>query len=458
MQLRHIQPMRRVVGILVVMVLACASLAGASVTLLLEEPYGRMGFFTATGHAAVYLSGVCADTPVVLRQCAPGETGVVLSRYDGVGGYDWVAIPLLPYLYAVERAEDVPLVANAKMAAFLRDRYRRKYLEDIAPDVKNGETPGGNWYQLVGSSYDRTIYGFEIETTPEQDAALIRKYNAAPNQSHFHLVSNNCADFAKGVLNFYYPKSLHRSIVADIGMTTPKQMAKMLVKFSERHPDLQTSRLIISQVPGSMPRSSGVHGVLESFLKSKKYIVPSAVASPIFAGCVAAVYVTTGTGHFEPGRNARVFVIGGDPQLPLGREDRRAYQQQLKHFLADANPEISAPNSEKVWDRLQSKARPDVDDQGRPVLEMKIGENLVRLGVSAGNLFTSSAPPQLVRQLIEARLQAELRKGAARGISEGEVLRDWAILQKTVADSDSTFANRVANRNVRAENIRGNRP
>jgi len=98
------------------------------------------------------------------------------------------------------------------------------------------------------------------------------------------------------------------------------------------------------------------------------------VASPIFAGCVAAVYVTTGTGHFEPGRKARVFVVGSDPQLPLGREDRRAYQQQLKHFLADAYPEISAPNSEKVWDRLQSKARPDVDDQGRPVLEMKIGE------------------------------------------------------------------------------------
>ena len=159
---RHIQSMRRAMGSLVVMLLVCASFAGASATLLLEEPYGTMGFFTATGHAAVYLSGVCADTPLVLRRCAPGETGVVLSRYDGVGGYDWVAIPLIPYLYAVDRPEDVPLFANAKMALFLRDRYRRKYLEEIAPDVKNGETPGGNWYQLIGSSYDRTIYGFEI--------------------------------------------------------------------------------------------------------------------------------------------------------------------------------------------------------------------------------------------------------------------------------------------------------
>src|SRR5580692_11520989 len=175
MSLRHIQTMRRVLLRLALMVLACTTLACASATLLLEEPYGKMGFFTATGHAAVYLSGVCADTPVHLRPCARGETGVVLSRYDGVGGYDWVAIPLVPYLYAVERPEDVPLFADAKMTEFLRDRYRRKYLEDVAPDGKDGETPSGNWYELVGSSYDRTIYGFKIETSPEQDDALIEK-------------------------------------------------------------------------------------------------------------------------------------------------------------------------------------------------------------------------------------------------------------------------------------------
>src|ERR1700687_3817497 len=83
------------------------SLANASATLLLEEPYGRLGFFTATGHAAVYLSGVCAETPVVLRPCAPGELGAVISRYDGVAGYDWVAIPLIPYLYAVDQTDDI---------------------------------------------------------------------------------------------------------------------------------------------------------------------------------------------------------------------------------------------------------------------------------------------------------------------------------------------------------------
>lgn len=167
--------MRRALLIVVIAVPLFSVFGHASATLFLEEPYGKLGFFTATGHAAVYLSGVCAETPVKLRPCAPGETGIVISRYDAVGGYDWIAIPLIPYLYAVERPQDVPLFADAKMALFLRDRYRRKYLEEIAPDRENSETPGGNWYQLVGSSYDRTIYGFEIETTPEQDAALIRK-------------------------------------------------------------------------------------------------------------------------------------------------------------------------------------------------------------------------------------------------------------------------------------------
>jgi hypothetical protein len=472
----HIQSVRRAcvgfAAIALAMVLTCASASAASATLLLEEPYGRMGFFTATGHAAVYLSGVCAETPLVLRRCAPGETGIVLSRYDGVGGYDWVAVPLIPYLYAVERPEDVPLFADAKMTLFLRDSYRRKYLEEVAPDGKDGETPHGNWYQLVGASYDRAMYGFEIETTPEQDEALIRKLNSSPNQSHFHLVSRNCADFAKDVLNFYYPKSLHRSVVADVGMTTPKQMAKMLTRFGDRHPELQFSRLIFAQVPGSMPRSAPVHGVVESFLKSKKYIVPSAVFSPIFAGCVAAVYVGTGTGRFDPARNALVFVAegnvaggniaGGNRERPLGREDRRAYQLELKHFLAEVYPANPKPNVDRAWKRLQSRAKTTVDAQGRPVLQLPAEDGLVEIGVAAGNVLNGNAPPELARQLIEARLQSELRRRSARDISETEVERDWRLLQKIMTvektEQGTTDASLTASSAPHSDSTRGNRP
>src|SRR5215467_4216540 len=96
--------------------------AYAGVTLLLQEPYSYDGALAGTGHVAVYLDHVCAASPVVLRPCEPGETGVVLSRYREIAGYDWIAIPLVPYLYAVEDQEDVPLWADAKVVAFLRDQ------------------------------------------------------------------------------------------------------------------------------------------------------------------------------------------------------------------------------------------------------------------------------------------------------------------------------------------------
>jgi len=423
--------MGRLFCLLSLLTLGCASLARASATLFLEEPYGKMGFFTATGHAAVYLSGVCADSPTVLRRCAPGETGIVLSRYDAVAGYDWLAIPLIPYLYAVERPEDVPLFADAKMVALLRDQYRRKHLENFAPDAADGRAPGGNWYQLVGSSYDRTIYGFEIKSTPEQDEALIRKLNASPNRSHFHLASNNCADFAKEIINFYYPKALHRSLIADVGITTPKQMAKTLTKFSARRPELQFSRMVISQVPGSMPRSSRVHGVVESFLKSTKYIVPSAVVSPVFAGCVFGVYVGTGAGRFDLDRNAMVFDPDGDLEAPLSHADRKSYERQLKSFIAETGPPTSARHLEKEWEKLEANAQMTFDDQGSPVLEIELGEKPVRVGISQENVMDSRAPRQLVRTILEARLESELRHAPPRGISGSEVARDWSLLQQT---------------------------
>ncbi|HTS35056.1 MAG TPA: hypothetical protein VMH04_05250 [Candidatus Solibacter sp.] len=428
--------MRCIIVVLALAVLGSSALASASVTLLLEEPYGTLGFFTATGHAAVYLPRVCADTPVRLRPCELGEDGVVLSRYDGVGGYDWVAIPLIPYLYAVERPEEVPLFADAKMVAFLRDSYRRRYLEDVAPDTAAGEAPGGNWYELVGTSYDRTVYGFEIATTPEQDKALIKKLNSRPNRSHFRTVSQNCADFAKDIINFYYPKALHRSVIADVGITTPKQMAKMVTKFNARYPQIEFSRLVIAQVPGSLPRSSTVHGVVESFFKSKKYIVPSAVVSPIFAGCVAAVYVGTGAGRFDPAHNAKVFVVGGNPEPPMNREDLRAYQHELKHLLDGAYPEKAGQRVDHKWERLQAKAKDAVDEHGRPVLQMQIGDEPIEIGAAADNLMDGSASPQLVRQLIEARLRSELRRKSTAGLSESEVARDWKLLQQTMDSTD----------------------
>jgi hypothetical protein len=276
--------------LLVSALLFAASTANASVTLLLEEPYGHFGGMNPTGHAAIYLSRVCAATPTSLRRCEPGEQGVVISRYHRVAGRDWLAIPVLAYLYAVDRADQVPTSVGLRDVARLRDAYRRAHLEAIVPDRADGSAPEGDWTQLVGEAYDRTIYAFGVETTETQDDALIERYNAKPNQVHFNLLFHNCADFARHVFDFYYPRAVHRSLIADVGIMTPKQAAECVVKYEKHHRDLQFSTFVIPQVPGTVPRSRPVRGVLESLVHSKRYAVPLvtvAALHPYFGGSLA---------------------------------------------------------------------------------------------------------------------------------------------------------------------------
>ncbi len=404
------------------------SRANAAAALLLEEPYGKLGAFMAQGHAAIYLSRVCAETPLVLRRCRDGESGVVISRYNGIAGYDWVAIPLIPYLYAVEKTDNVPLFANPKLAAFLRNQYRRKYLEEIAPDGIDGETPDGNWYELVGTSYDRTVYSYEIETSPEQDNALIRKLNSRPNESHFKTVSHNCADFAREIIDFYYPKAVRRSFIADAGMTTPKQIAKGLVKFNTRHPDLQSSAFIIPQVPGTIQRSTKVRGVAESLLKTKKYVIPLGILQPYVVGGIALAYV--GNGRFDPAHNAMIMDSRRELQPRLASSERKALMSQLDELSASANSDGKPCRNDKVWRRLQADAEPELDRSGAPILQVRMGDQLVSIGVSRKNVLSTSGSPELSQELLEARLREELRRSAAAKTSASDVISDWKLLQK----------------------------
>jgi hypothetical protein len=269
--------------------------------LLLEEPFGQFGGMTPTGHAAIYFSRICAASPVSLRRCGQGEPGAVISRYHRVAGRDWIAIPLIPYLYAVDRAEQIPREVGGGDVASLRDDYRRRHLEELAPDTSDGMAPGGDWIQLVGASYDRTIYIYEIDTSEEQDDKFIQLFNSRPNKTEFSLLFQNCADFAREAINFYYPKAVHRSLIGDAGIMTPKQAAKSLVHYAKRHPALQLSGFVIPQVPGTVERSRPVRGVLEALVKTKKYILPLtplALMHPYFGGSLVIAWIQGG--HFNP--------------------------------------------------------------------------------------------------------------------------------------------------------------
>jgi hypothetical protein len=422
---------------LALLLLSTAPCVRADIAVLLEEPYSYDGALAGTGHTALYLARVCAASPTVLRRCQPGEAGVVLSRYHRIAGYDWIAVPLYPYLYAIEKPEDIPLFADNKLEAALRDRYRRRFLENLIPDGPSGETPGGDWYELVGSAYDRTLYGFQIETSSAQDDKFIAAYNARPNRQSYKLVSRNCADFVREAVNFYYPKAAKRALIADLDVSTPKHVAKSFVQFSKRNPELQFTAFVIPQVPGTIRRSQPVHGIVESVFKAKKYELPLLALHPVVAGGVAAAYVAGG--RFSPPQDALVFSADDGLQTRLSDKERRSYQKGLEEVtrtVANAEPR----REEASWHHLLDGAQLRVDENGHPLLQVRSGDALVDVGITRENVLSSDAPPEIMQELLVARLREQLRGGRSPKTSEPELRKDWKLLEAAFSEDSEEAA------------------
>jgi len=309
-----LKKMLREGGIVVCFVAGTAACAHASIALLMEEPYGKFGAMNPTGHAAVYFNRICADTPTVLRTCHDGEYGVVISRYHKIDGYDWLAIPLVGYLYAVDSVNDIPATVDKEQVAALRDAYRKEHLLALAPDNQRGGSPKGEWYELVGSSYDRTIHGFQVDSTPAQDQRFITTFNDRRNVGHFNLLFHNCADFSRVVLDIYLPHAIHRNFIADVGLMTPKQVARSLVSYGKKHPEIDMTAFVIPQVPGGIPRSHAVDGVAQSLIESKKYLLPMVILAPEVTGGVVVAYMVDG--RLKLPKGTPVFDIGDEETKP----------------------------------------------------------------------------------------------------------------------------------------------
>lgn len=298
--------------IFVVVLLAFTALRGvpapAQAALLLEQPYGFFGTINPTGHAAIYLARVCAETPVQLRRCNPGEAGVVISRYQGIDGYDWIAIPLIPYLYAVEDASAVPEHVDRATVTRLRDSYREAHLLSLGEKLFAGSIVQGGWTELIGAAYERRIYAFRFETSAEQDDALIAAMNAGANRSHFELLYSNCADFARVTLERYFPGTFGRSIFPDAGMTTPKQITYKLVRYARAHRETRLTVYEIPQIPGYRRMSHSNKDIAES-LMTTAYAVPIALANPYIAGGIFVDYLVRGRVHLIP-KHPQVLASG----------------------------------------------------------------------------------------------------------------------------------------------------
>ena len=404
----------------------------ADVAILLEEPYSVDGSFGGTGHSAVYLSNICAASPLQLRRCNPGEPGVVLSRYHHIAGYDWVAVPVVAYLYAVEKPEDTPLFVDPKLAWFLRNQYRRTHFADIVPDPPTSNPDSSDWYQLIGSAFDRTLYGFQLPTSPEDDDRLIVKFNSGQNRQAYKLLTTNCADFVHDIVTFYYPDSVWRSKLGDLGFMTPKQAAKSFVQFSKRaakqDPQVQLTRFFVPQVPGTVKRSRPVHGLVDGVFHSKKYFLPLAVFQPFVAGGVATTYYLGG--RFDPAKNAALWSPDGSLDRPLTNDERRAWQRQLEDLIK-SDPSLKPALAKTAWKPLQASSEFHLDSDGHPTIQLPSSQGTSNLGAVRANILASPDSQSQARLLLVARLHEELRGGRTKKASNRLIQSDFSLLQQS---------------------------
>lgn len=450
--------------ILLIIVVLSKSTARSDVSLLQLGALGVSGEGTSAGHVSVYFSNICAETPVRLRLCKPGEMGVVLAYYPDLGTdkeYEWLAIPLLTYIYGVEEESRIPLYINGKVRVLLRETFRQNHLRSIVSDEAIARKPDGRWRELIGAIFNREIYSFTLKTTPDEDAAVVEKLNHRPNKKRFNLLYYNCADFSREIVNMYFPGSAHRDMLNDFTITTPKAITKSFAHYGSRHPERLFTVTRYSQLSGPIRRSMNPRNFSEHAIKSKKYLIPQLLLKQSLFIIFAAAYYTIG--RFDPYQSLTKFGSEEIARLNLEayllRKNGGARNQEVSVSVNgdsnDNNPAIGRPGlkeigegiaaerkrlfgEKKIWGKyktdfapilrkavdeglfydikevktffkdLELQSDPGFDEDGNLILRVRdYGEDHI-LGLTGENILSGQSHPVLAYKLLLAMIDAQL--------------------------------------------------
>ena len=271
-------------GLVLALLVGRVVAAKADVVLLLEDPVNFVGHVTSAGHATLWVDRLCSDDHVQMRSCRAGEIGAVIGRYPHLDSHmDWLAMPPGEFLFAADTPDAIPVHVTQARLDQLQANYRMEYQETFRLD------PGpAGWVQLTGEAYRRRVTLIRVRTTPQQDQRLMDWLNARNNRSHFNILYSNCADFVAAMLDVLYPGAVHRNILFDAGMMTPKQVESGLHHYAMHHPELGWQVTVVPQVPG-IKRSGDVRGVTEAYLKSWWFLLPLDYLLPYELGAVTTL-------------------------------------------------------------------------------------------------------------------------------------------------------------------------
>jgi hypothetical protein len=452
---RRGDPLTRLWRLMVLLLMVMRVAARADVGIALADPT-RVGASTWTqaGHVSVYLSGVCAESPVKLRLCESGEQGSILGAYPNLEeneSYEWNAVPLSLYLYGSMGAEAMPLYASPALKrareSIAAGQFLKQMCEGACPDL-----PHAYWRDLIDETTERDIYIFAVHTTREQDAAFVERLNAQPNRNRYHMMTYNCADFARDMVNLCFPYAVRRDVVNDLGMMGPKSAARSFTRYAQRHPEQGLYVLHFIQQPGVARRCGTARSGTEVAFHQPKYLVPAAlIGDHEVAGSFFVAYFFTG--RFGLQHTYEHFAATGNrPEADtaiLGTESQwRRYREQLDAAIAEAVDDGTLNRRKELrafFARLDREAIPAIDPQGRAWMVWHPGApDERRVGVELSTVRAPGSDVRLAMLLLLARMDAELRGPAKAHPPLAIFAEEWQLLtqlkQETAAQNGQSVA------------------
>jgi hypothetical protein len=419
--------------------------------------------WTGAGHSSVYLSNVCMVSAVELRMCQPGENGVVLTNYRSFEEdrhYEWNAVPLNLYLYGVEDESQRALYASTSVRWMLQERYREKYLGARCTG-RCASDPNALWREAVASSFIREIYMFTVKTTPEQDRAMVEKFNRAGNVDHFNGLTNNCADFAREIVNTYFPGAAKPDHINDFWITSPKAIAKSFAHYGAKRPELEFRVVRFTQIPGEYPQSTDNRKGDEVLFRANKWRLPLAVLQPYGLIAFAASYNITGrfNPELELRRHPAPEVVAWERSLreakaqgnlseekeckqkigsvranSLGTEEEwSSYHASIRQYEAEALEQGYASDLDslrKFSRQALSKSWVTMDANGGLWLNPRNEYPHPLIGMSANTLLQARSDSKLGYLLVLSRVDAELRRKPKNRETLEFFRRDWQLMER----------------------------
>jgi hypothetical protein len=413
--------------------------------------------YTHTGHALVYLSGVCAVSPVRARLCGPGERGSVVTTYPDFREqkpYAWNIISLDLYLEGTTTQGDRLLYGSHQVKAALGERARTESLNGACGPACP-MAAHSYWRDLVAATIDRDVFIYAVKTTPGQDEAAVEWLNAQGNVNHYNPFTNNCAVFVKTLMNEIFPHSVHRDILNDLGMMSPKSAARSFSRWAHKRPELGFYSMHFPQKPGSVPRSGTASSGTETAIHIKKYLIAAAlIGDHEVAGSFFVAYILTG--RFDLYKE---YVRHSTPDLATLEEDRQAAkqggdreqeqtsEQEIKAMqaeatgtkeewaayerefaaMAEATSVVNGGKGSPILKWLDA-GTVFVDEQGETWLSCK--EDGRKVGVGSANVLAEGSDRELALNLLSWRIKYALGAKGRMRPDIREFRQDWALFER----------------------------